>query len=616
MERMMFRRLILIVFLGLAGVSLADAEAPDVTAVLTSSETEVGRPVQLQIKVSGDPEATPPSEITADGLDIRYAGNSQLVESRNFHFSYSVVFNYTIRPLKAGTFTIPAQVVRSKGAELHTEALTLNVAPNDASSGAPARSGRGRSGGAIDERKLVFAELIVPNTTAYVGELVPVEIRLGFNSRVRARLAEGPNLTGQGFTTQRMPEPKQSIETVDGITYQIVTFKTAIAAARSGKFDVGPVEAKALVQVPRRAGSGARSPFDVFGMDDPFNDPFFSDPFAGVPEQRQIDIKSRAATLDVKPLPPNPPASFGGAVGIFNFSTDVKPKTAQVGDPLTVTADISGRGNFDRVTAPTLAADRGWHAYPPSANFKANDDVGLSGTKTFEMVLTPNENKTAVPPLEFSYFDPLKEKYVTLHSDPIPIVVEGGAAPAPSAAVAAASTTPPPSAKPTPAAQPDDILYQLTDQPRWVDSFAPIFLRPAFWAVQALPLLGLIGFFGWKSRQRRLANREGLRRAAWEEESAELQKKLRRGDESPDAYFAGAQRVVQLKTALARRVEPNTVDAETAIAALSLDEEKRERVRELFRRSDELRYSGAQNGHGPVSEQTRREVLDLIDHLS
>ena len=114
MERMMFRRLILIVSLGLAGVSLAAAEAPDVTAVLTSSETEVGRPVQLQIKVSGDPEANPPSEIAPDGLHIRYTGQSQLVESRNFHFSYSVVFNYTVLPLKAGTFTIPAQVVRSR----------------------------------------------------------------------------------------------------------------------------------------------------------------------------------------------------------------------------------------------------------------------------------------------------------------------------------------------------------------------------------------------------------------------------------------------------------------------------------------------------------------------
>jgi hypothetical protein len=39
-------------------------------------------------------------------------------------------------------------------------------------------------------------------------------------------------------------------------------------------------------------------------------------------------------------------------------------------------------------------------------------------------------------------------------------------------------------------------------------------------------------------------------------------------------------------------VEPNTVDAETAIAAFDLPDEKRDRVRELFRQSDELRYSG------------------------
>lgn len=616
MEMANFRRIFLVAFLAWVGTQMVCAEAPTVTAVLTTSETEVERPVQLQIKVTGDSDATPPNDIAVDGLEIRYTGQSQLVEGRNFHFSYSFIYSYTILPLKAGTYTIPPQTVRTNGGEMRTPSLTLNVAPND---GATPRSRRGRSdsGSAIDERKLVFAELVVPKVSAYVGEIVPVEIRLGFNTRVRARLAEGPTLTGQGFTTQRMPEPKQSIETIDGINYQIVTFKTAIAAARSGKFEVGPVEAKALVQVPRRAGSGgSRSPFDVFGMNDPFSDPFFNDPFAGIPEQRQIEFKSQPAMLDVKPLPPNAPPSFAGAVGIFNLTTEVKPTAAQVGDPLTVTANLSGRGNFDRVTAPALEDDRGWHTYPPSANFKADDDVGLSGTKTFEMVFTPNENKTAVPPFVWTYFDPLKDNYVTLRSDRLPVVVEGGVTPAATAAIASASATPPPAARPTPAAQAEDILYQLTDQPHWVQSFAPIFLRPQFWALQAVPLIGLIGFFGWKSRKRRLANREGKRLAAWEQETAELQKRLRRADDPPDQYFAGALRVVQLKTALARRMEPNSVDAETAVAAFQLDDEKRDRVRELFRRSDELRYSGRQNGHGPVNEQTRREVLDLIENLS
>ena len=91
--------------------------------------------------------------------------------------------------------------------------------------------------------------------------------------------------------------------------------------------------------------------------------------------------------------------------------------------------------------------------------------------------------------------------------------------------------------------------------------------------------------------------------AAWEHETAELQRKLRRADDPPDKYFAEALRVVQLKTALAsrdRRIEPNTVDAETAVAAFDLPDEQRDRVRELFRRSDELRYSGRPNGESTV----------------
>jgi hypothetical protein len=264
-----------------------------------------------------------------------------------------------------------------------------------------------------------------------------------------------------------------------------------------------------------------------------------------------------------------------------------------------------------------LESDQGWHTYPPGSSFKANDDIGISGTKSFEMVLTPNEPKKAVPPLIFSYFDPLKETYVTLKGDQIPVVVEGGAA---TPAIASAASTPPPAtARPTAAPQAQDILYQLTDHGGWGTRFEPVFSQPAFWAAQAVPFLGLIGFFGWEMRKRRLQNRDGLRRAAWEQETAELQRKLRYANDPPDKYFAEALRVVQLKTALAsagRRIEPNTVDAEMAVAAFDLPAEQGNRMRELFRRSDELRYSGRPNGNGNVADQTRREVLELVESLT
>ena len=141
--------------------------------------------MQLQIKVTDDNEATPPNDIAVEGLDIRFTGQSQLIEGRNFHMSYSFVYSYTIMPLKAGTYTIPPQMVHTKNGNQRTPALTLNVAPNNG--GATTRRGRRSGASGIDERKLVFAELIVPKNTAYVGEIVPVEIRLGFNTRARSR---------------------------------------------------------------------------------------------------------------------------------------------------------------------------------------------------------------------------------------------------------------------------------------------------------------------------------------------------------------------------------------------------------------------------------------------
>ena len=469
---------------------------------------------------------------------------------------------------------------------------------------------------------LVFAELIVPKKTAYVGEIVPVQIRMGFDARVHPRLTEPPDITGQGFTSQKLQQSSQNLETINGRPFEVVTFKTAIAAARAGKFEIGPVKAKAQVVVPRRRNAPrSRSPFDLFDLDDPFSDPFFSNPFAQFGERRDIQISSDPVALEVKPLPPNAPPSFSGAIGSFTMATDAKPKSVQVGDPITVTTTISGRGNFDRVNAPLLEDDRGWHKYPPSSKFKQDDEVGISGTKTFETVVSPNENKQSLPVLAFSYFDPAKEQYVTLHSESMAITVQGGAA-APAVAAQPPSSSPATATRgraPVPnSTKPQDILYQLTEPSRTVESFEPLYTRRGFWAAQSLPLAALLVFAGWKIRRARLDDREARRIGALQHEAAELMHKLRRDDASPREYYAEASRVVRLKAALASRnrgVDPNAVDAETAAETFKLDTDSRDRLRRLFEQNDEWQYSGTHNGPGSISPENRRDVLELIENL-
>jgi BatD DUF11 like domain len=615
-------RILLAVLVAVALAQFARADSPSVTAVLSNSETVVGETVELQIKVTGPGDAQPPEEISIDGLEIHATGQSRQFEMRNFSTSSSVTYTYTVLPLRAGRFTIPSQTVHAGGRVIRTPQLVLNVAD---SPGQPTttRPNRGAQSQGTTARDLVFAELIVPKKTAYVGEIVPVQIRMGFDPRLRPSLIEPPEITGQGFTSQKLQQSGQTSETVNGRPYEVVTYKSAIAAARAGKFEIGPVTAKAQIIVPRRRPpprARTRSPFDLFDLDDPFSDPFFSNPFAQIGERRDVEIRSQPVQLDVKPLPPNAPPSFSGAIGNFAMATDAKPKSVQAGDPITVTTSIAGRGNFDRVNAPVIEDERGWHKYPPSSKFKQDDEVGISGTKTFETVLSPNENKQALPVLAFSYFDPAKEQYVTLRSEPIAITVQGGAAA--SQNIAASQPAPAPTGKPPTAAmatsKPQDILYQLTDRGRTTESFAPIYTRRVFWAAQSIPLLALLSFSIWKIRRTKINNREARRVAALQHEAAELMHKLRRKDATPQEYYAEASRVVQVKAALAsgsREVEPNMVDAETAADTFKLDDYSRDQLRRLFEQSDEWQYSGAHNGPGRISPENRREVLELIENL-
>ena len=621
----MFQRISIALLIAAACIDFARADSPSVTAVLSNSEATVGETVELQIKVTGPGDARPPEEISIDGLEIRSTGTSRQFEIHNFSTNSSVTYNYTILPLRAGRFTIPPQTVRAGGKILRTPELALNVA--DASGQPPpgtrsGRSAQGTQSQSTNARDLVFAELIVPNKTAYVGEIVPVQIRMGFDARVHPRLTEPPDITGQGFTAQKLQQSSQNLETINGRPFEVVTFKTAIAAARAGKFEIGPVKAKAQVVVPRRRNAPrSRSPFDLFDLDDPFSDPFFSNPFAQFGERRDIQITSDPVSLEVKPLPPNAPPSFSGAIGSFTMATDAKPKSVQVGDPITVTTTISGRGNFDRVNAPLLEDDRGWHKYPPSSKFKQDDEVGISGTKTFEMVVSPNENKQSLPVLAFSYFDPAKQQYVTLHTEPTAITVQGGAA-APAVAAQPPSLPPGAAGRGRPpvlnSSKPQDILYQLTEPSRTVASFEPLYTRRGFWVAQSLPLAALFVFAGWKIRRARLDDREARRIGALQHEAAELMHKLRRDDASPREYYAKASRVVRLKAALASRnrgVDPNTVDAETAAETFKLDTDSRDRLRRLFEQNDEWQYSGTHNGPGRISPENRRDVMELIEHL-
>src|SRR5207237_2135002 len=189
MTMSMFRRILFLAPLAIAAIQSSFAASPSVTAVLSNSQPEGGQMVQLEIKVNGANSANVPETISIDGLEIHQTGTSRQFEMRNFDVSSSVTYNYTILPLRAGQFKIPPQTVRVGNDSLRTPELVLNVS-NAQGGGTGSSSSNQSNQPTTTGSKIAFAELVVAKKDAYVGEMVPAEIRLGFDSRARGRLQE------------------------------------------------------------------------------------------------------------------------------------------------------------------------------------------------------------------------------------------------------------------------------------------------------------------------------------------------------------------------------------------------------------------------------------------
>ena len=200
------------------------------------------------------------------------------------------------------------------------------------------------------------------------------------------------------------------------------------------------------------------------------NAPGFIDPTEAF-QQQVIDVKTNGASIDIKPLPTaGRPPSFSGAVGDFTLTTSAQPTKARTGDPVSMKVEIKGLGNFDRIERPALTNTDGWRAYQPSEETQALDDLGLSAVKTFTFPLVPAKPVDSLPTVEFSYFDPNAEKYVTLKSSPINIEIEGEQLPDLAASPGPQGASPAPQANPPPTL---DVLDIRTDLPAPA-SFLPL----------------------------------------------------------------------------------------------------------------------------------------------
>ena len=490
------------------------AQAATVRAYIQPEKARPNQTINYVITVQdGQVQSLPNLRFPLQIGQTSAVSTSQQLSIVNGKQSVSLQLSWGISASEPGEFVIPTQTIIVDGQPVTTNEVKLTVEQGGAAF--PNANG----GQAAEDKNVPILQIELGKKEIYQGEVVPVNCSLYVPRQTQLRRLGLIEIAKSDFAISRFPQTNEQTSTViDGLGYYVLTFRSTLSSLRTGDLKVGPATLELLVEVPME-GQQQRQMFPP-GFPQGF--------FGGASEPRKLVVKSQQVTLKVLPLPAEgKPANFSGAVGEFQMTANATPTDLTVGDPISVELAVTGAGNFDALTTPSLVSSGGWKMYP-AKRYNIEGQLDQNQTPTLErkvgysQVMVPEAVHPTVPPFELNYFSPAERKYVTLRSQPIPLNMRPAPVTAATESAAGGTTVladlPPPVVDPQ--ADITDILVNPSATSRWITPTGMVLLTSkAFWTAQAVPvglfaLAGLLAFTRHR-REERNAGRAGELRAAW-----------------------------------------------------------------------------------------------------
>ncbi len=417
---------------------------------------------------------------------LRISNNPQSLRSANFINgvpSVRVELNFQVQPQRTGNFTVPAWKVMIEGKSYQVPPATLQVLD-------PSQQEKQAQ---LDLRQAAFLELPFPRSYFFEGETIMTSLTLFIWDRLPVnRIENAPTKIGESFSSNNLgkwTEEKRNVSR-NGKIYSTFTWPVALTAAMAGTKEIS-FTVNLRVRVNSRKNS-------------PFSSPFFNDPFFGFGREESLTVELPTNSIEIKPLPStNRPSDYSGAIGSFRAQYSVDANQVEVGDPVRLNFSIEGKGNFAAIPAPILESNEEFKIGPPAFLFEGNEEIKSEGRQNFEFILTPQKaGNLKITPLNFSYFDPIQEKYSTIIGNEIDLFVKPGE-----------KWIEPPNQNESQDSMPSTIamstndLFQTASDPGiWHSSLQPKSIESNywFWTFQILPLSGTLafGFLGWKRRNK------------------------------------------------------------------------------------------------------------------
>ena len=342
------------------------------------------------------------------GPSVSHSYSSSWVNGKSSHSSteeYTMIYKAT----STGKCHIGSASIVVDGKRLATNALTIEILPSGShprqqtqtTPGAPTpysdpmTQSADKAVGSND----LFVRIEMSKPRVYEQQAVVCTIKLYTKYQI-SQFMPTIQPSFDGFLIEEIPvQPSlNKVETLNGERYMTAILKKCILyPQQSGKLTI-------------TSGS-----YDVSVVQfDTFRSIFGS---LSKPVEKDLKVKSNTATVNILPLPEPKPASFTGAVGKFDVTSDLQPATGfKTYSAATYRYIISGVGNIKYIKAPEVKFPDQFDVYDPKTDAQVNDAAGdMRGKVIISYSFIPQyAGEFDIPAGEFCYFDPDAGKYETI----------------------------------------------------------------------------------------------------------------------------------------------------------------------------------------------------------
>ncbi len=348
-----------------------------------------GESFQLYLRQDGN-GAQPDISVLNDDFLItaqRKSFKSTFINGKAQTFSENVL---TLIPQKTGKVVLPS----IRAGKEKTSPITLTVvAGGQALPDDPAERRRVQA-----VQPNVFIRSAINDKTPYVGQQIPLTVRL--YSFTRTPLLDGTVVPrkADGITAEQWGEAKRSQEVVNDRAYDVLEYRFLLFAQKSGKIRLSPVQFQGTISDP---DAGRDETDDFFNMGGGL--------FSGLFNQKNISVQSDPILLNVRPAATGTDGYWLPATDVA-VSEDLTPSQQSIalGEAVTRTVTVAASGVLNsQIPDPEFAGGSEYKQYPGKTDSKnLFDQNGVIGVKTRQIVFMPTTSgKIVLPSMEIPWFN-------------------------------------------------------------------------------------------------------------------------------------------------------------------------------------------------------------------